>query len=79
MDCLKKKKHEPFSAAKNGSSGYKERPKNQDRGAQITKETKAFQSSAISQPDSRQENTGVALPDDDHVSEARDWVIINRK
>lgn len=34
---------------------------------------------AISQPDRRQKKTGVALPDDENVSRARNWVDENHK
>jgi hypothetical protein len=43
------------------------------------KETGAFKTSAISQPDKRQAKTGAALPDDSNVIEARDWVNFNKK
>ncbi len=33
-----------------------------------------FSTQAISQPDKRQPKTGVALPDDENVERARNWV-----
>ena len=43
------------------------------------KETKAFETSAISQPSRRQVKTGVALPDDERVEQAREWINDNQK
>lgn len=40
---------------------------------------KAFETMAIVQPDSRQEKTNVALPDDDSVSRAKEFVTENQK
>lgn len=38
-----------------------------------------FLTQPISQKDDALEVTDVALPDDDHVQEARDWVNFNKK
>ncbi len=39
----------------------------------------AFQTQAISQADHQQPQTHVALPDEENVKRARDWVIENEK
>lgn len=39
----------------------------------------AYRTQAISQPDHRQDKTGVALPDEANVKRARDWVNENEK
>lgn len=41
--------------------------------------TGRFITQAISQPDERQEKTGVAMPSDENVSRARNWVDENHK
>lgn len=41
--------------------------------------TGRFITQAISQPDRRQKKTGVAMPDDENVSRARNWVDENHK
>ena len=43
------------------------------------KELGAFETQAISQADDLQPKTDVALPSDENVEQARDWVIENKK
>ncbi len=40
---------------------------------------KTFLTQAISQADSRQAHTQIALPDDDNVTRAKNWVDFNEK
>jgi len=40
---------------------------------------RAFATQPISQPDHRQERTGVALPEDENVQRNKDWVERNEK
>ena len=39
----------------------------------------AYKTQAISQPDERQAKTHIAMPDEDNVSRARNWVDENKK
>lgn len=41
--------------------------------------TSVYKTQAISQPDKRQKETGVALPDLENVEQAKDWVDFNKK
>jgi len=43
------------------------------------KHKKAAATMAISQDDSRQQGTNLALPNDENVARARDWVDMNKK
>ena len=43
------------------------------------KELKAFETQAISQADKVQKKSGVALPSDENVERARNWVNENKK
>lgn len=54
--------------------------KPQDNGKTPNEQTtNAFRTQAISQPNARQDKTGVALPDEENVKIAKDWVTTNQK
>lgn len=58
---------------KNKNNKSKQIKKNSDETAVL------YKTNALSQPDNRQYGTDVAIPDEYHVEEAREWSIENKK
>lgn len=58
----------------------KDKTKANDTGATPVEDTPhLYRTQAISQPNKRQKKTRVALPDEENVEAARQWIITNKK